>query len=179
MLIEPSPISDDRGFFIRLFDAASFAAQGMAGAVAQTSLSFNTARGTLRGLHFQAHPRPEDKLVRCGRGRIFDVAVDVRPGSPTFGQWFGTELSDGNNLQLFIPAGFAHGFQALTDEAVVLYQISTPYEAALSAGLRFDDPDVAIEWPLEPVNLSPRDQALPRLRDLSADILTSFDPSSS
>lgn len=165
-LVEPSALRDDRGHFMRLFDAELFAADGMATHLAQASLSFNTARGTLRGLHFQAHPRMEDKLVRCSRGSVFDVAVDIRPGSPTFGRWVGFELSETQALQLYIPAGFAHGFQTLTDNAEVLYQISVPYEAPLSAGLRFDDAELGIDWPLPPLNLSPRDRTLPFLAGL-------------
>jgi dTDP-4-dehydrorhamnose 3,5-epimerase len=173
-IVEPSPLRDDRGYFMRLFDAEVFAAHGMATHLAQASLSFNAARGTLRGLHFQAHPGMEDKLVRCGRGAVFDVAVDIRPGSPTFGRWIGLELSEAQGLQLYIPAGFAHGFQTLTDDAVVLYQISVPYEAPLSAGLRFDDPELGIAWPLPPLNLSPRDRMLPALKDLDRAGLTPF-----
>ena len=173
-LVEPSPLRDERGAFMRLFDAEVFAAHGMATHLAQASLSFNTTKGTLRGLHYQAHPGMEDKLVRCGRGSVFDVAVDIRPGSPTFGRWFGAELSEGEALQLYIPAGFAHGFQTLTDDAVVLYQISVPYQAPLTGGLYFDDADIGIEWPLPPLNLSPRDRTLPLLKDLDPATLTPF-----
>jgi dTDP-4-dehydrorhamnose 3,5-epimerase len=176
-LVEPSPLRDDRGHFMRLFDAEVFAAHGMTTHLAQASLSFNTARGTLRGLHFQAHPGMEDKLVRCGRGSVFDVAVDIRPGSPTFGRWVGFELSEAQALQLYIPAGFAHGFQTLTDDAVVLYQISVPYEAPLSAGVRFDDAELGIDWPLPPLNLSPRDRMLPSFKDLDRAKLMPFESS--
>ena len=173
-LVDPAPISDDRGSFTRIFDAEVFAGLAMSPHVAQASLSVNLRRGTLRGLHYQAHPEMEDKLVRCARGAIFDVAVDIRPGSPTYGHWIGFDLSEQNNRQLFIPRGFAHGFQTLSDDAVVHYQISVPYKAPLSAGLRFDDREIGIAWPLEPVAVSPRDRALPLLRDLNPAGLASF-----
>lgn len=134
--------------------------------LAQASLSFNAKRGTLRGMHFQAHPALEDKLIRCARGSIFDVIVDVRPGSPSFGRWIGYELSETNNLQLYAPQGTAHGFQTLTDESVVSYQIAQFYEADKSAGIRFDDPAIGIDWPLPAVAMSQRDLALPLLAQL-------------
>ncbi|MBA1158184.1 dTDP-4-dehydrorhamnose 3,5-epimerase [Microvirga mediterraneensis] len=173
-LIKPTPLSDERGYFVRLFDADVFVAHDLNPALAQASLSYNLQKGTLRGLHFQAHPRMEDKLVRCASGAVFDVAVDIRPGSPTFGQWYGVELSADNNYQLYIPAGFAHGFQALTSNAVVAYHISVPYDPALTAGLRFDDPDVAVDWPLPPAHLSERDRCLPRLSELGSSCLMPY-----
>ncbi|MBQ0823544.1 dTDP-4-dehydrorhamnose 3,5-epimerase [Microvirga sp. HBU67558] len=167
-LIKPAPFNDDRGYFVRLFDAEVFAAWDLNPVLAQASLSFNRHKGTLRGLHYQAHPHMEDKLVRCTSGSIFDVAVDIRLGSPTFGQWFGVELSADNNYQLYIPAGFAHGFQSLTSDATVAYHISVPYDPALTAGLHFDDPDVSVTWPLPPTHMSERDRNLPRLSELES-----------
>jgi dTDP-4-dehydrorhamnose 3,5-epimerase len=121
----------------------------------------------LRGLHFQAPPNAEIKLVSCTRGAIFDVAVDVRPGSPSYGRWVGVELAADSGSALYIPAGFAHGFQTLTDDAEVLYHISEPYRAEAARCVRWDDADLAIAWPeMEQRVISSRDRALPRLRDL-------------
>jgi dTDP-4-dehydrorhamnose 3,5-epimerase len=163
LLVEQEPARDERGYFVRTFCAREMAAHGISTYLAQASLSFNAKRGTLRGLHFQSHPAMEDKLVRCARGAIFDVIVDIRLGSPSFGSWVGYELSDTNHRQLYAPAGTAHGFQALTDDAVVSYQISQFYEADKSAGIRFDDPAIGIAWPLPPTAMSPRDLHLPLL----------------
>jgi len=133
----------------------------MSSRVVQCNLSRNLARGTLRGLHHQAAPHEEAKLVRCSRGTIFDVAVDLRPDSPTFRDWFGQELSTENGRMLFVPEGLAHGFITLTDDSEVLYQMSEPYEASAARGVRWDDPAFAIEWPLEPVMISERDRTFP------------------
>ena len=133
----------------------------------QWSVSFNAARGTQRGLHFQAPPHEEIKLVSCTRGAVFDVAVDVRAGSRSRGRWVGVELSADNGSTLYIPAGFAHGFQTLTDDAQVLYHISERYHPEASHGVRWDDPDLAIAWPqAEHRVISSRDRALPRLCEL-------------
>jgi len=131
-------------------------------------VSFNGRRGTLRGLHFQAPPHEEIKLVSCTRGAVFDVAVDVRPGSPSRGKWVGVELSADNRAAIYIPAGFAHGFQTLTDDAEVRYHISETYRPEAARGVRWDDPDLVIAWPnIEERVISSRDLALPRLRDLT------------
>jgi dTDP-4-dehydrorhamnose 3,5-epimerase len=143
--------------------------------LAQASLSFNAKRGTLRGLHFQYHPFMEDKLVRCARGAMFDVIVDIRPGSPSFGSWVGYELSDTNHRQLYAPAGTAHGFQTLTDDTIVSYQISQFYEADMGAGIRFDDPGIGILWPLPPIAMSPRDLKLPLLTQVDPARLIAFE----
>jgi dTDP-4-dehydrorhamnose 3,5-epimerase len=176
-LIRATPIGDDRGFFTRTFCAREFSDHGLNAHLAQASYSFNRRRGTLRGLHFQASPAMEDKLVRCVRGAIFDVMVDVRPGSTTFGQWFGCELSESNHLQLHSVRGFAHGFQTLTDDCAVIYHISQFYEADKSAGVRWDDPQIGVVWPMPPVELAPRDRTLPLLRDLDHTLLRNFDGS--
>lgn len=161
-VIEPVAASDERGFFARTFCAEVFAKRGLAAAMAQCSASFNTRRGTLRGLHFQAAPHGEDKLVRVTMGAIFDVIVDLREDSPTRGRWFGRTLSAENRLMLYIPQGFAHGFQTLQDNSEVFYQISTPYQPTAARGIRWNDPDLAIAWPdATGAILSERDRALP------------------
>ncbi len=166
-LIEPEKTEDERGFFSRLFCADTFLERGLCVDYPQWSVSFNKRRGTLRGLHFQAPPHEETKLVSCTRGAVFDVAVDVRPQSHSRGKWVGVELSADNRSVLYIPAGFAHGFQTLTDDAEVRYHISVRYRPEAARGVRWDDPDLAIAWPdAEQRVISSRDRALPRLRDL-------------
>ena len=166
-VIEPAAMRDERGFFMRTFCATTFRTHGLNPAIDQTSFSFNHKRHTLRGMHFQAPPLMEDKLVRVVKGAIFDVAVDIRPGSKTFGQWFGQELTEDNFLALYIPQGFAHGFLTLTDDAMVAYQIAQPYQADLAGGLNWSDPQVAIRWPHQPEVISQRDRDLPALKDLA------------
>lgn len=168
VLIEPAPHADERGRFTRLFCGETFAKAGLPVAFAQASTSFNLRRGTLRGLHYQTPPYAEGKLVRCTRGRIFDVAVDLRPGSPTYGGWLAVELAAESARQLYIPEGFAHGFQTLTDEAEIHYQITVPYRPEASRGIRWDDPALAIPWPVARPILSARDRSLPRLEALAA-----------
>jgi len=173
-LVKMHPIGDERGYFARTFCAREFASHGLNPDLAQASISYNRDKGTLRGLHFQKHPAMEDKLVRCVRGAIFDVMVDIRPGSPTYGQWYGTELSESNNLQLYGAAGFAHGFQTLSKDTIVAYHIAQFYEADKTAGVRWNDPQIAIKWPLAPVNQSPRDLALPLLEEIAPAALLAF-----
>ena len=165
-IITPEPAGDERGEFARLFCAETFAAQGLDRRLDQISYSFNRRKGTLRGLHLQRPPHGEAKLVRVTAGAIFDVIVDVRAGSPTFGRWFGLELSAADRRQLYIPIGFAHGFQTLTDAAEVAYAISTPYAPHAQDGLRWNDPALAIAWP-DPAGaiLSERDQGLSPLAE--------------
>jgi dTDP-4-dehydrorhamnose 3,5-epimerase len=172
--IELAPSGDARGYFMRTFCARELAPFGVNATLAQASQSFTREAGTLRGLHFQGHPAMEDKLVRCARGAVFDVIVDLRPGSPSFGRWMGLELSEENFAQVYVPKGFAHGFQTLRDDCVLLYQISQFYEPERTGGLRFDDPDIGVAWPLEPKNLSARDLAAPLLRDVDRDHLLPF-----
>ena len=155
--------TDPRGHFARTWCAGEFAAHGLPASFVQCNLSFNERRGTLRGLHWQADPHPEGKLVRCTRGAIFDVAIDMRPGSPTLHRWIGYDLSAENGRSLFIPGGFAHGFQTLTDGAEVFYQMTETYHPGLSRGARWDDPAFAIAWPLENPILSERDAGYPLL----------------
>ena len=163
-LIEPEPHADERGCFARTWCHDEFAAAGLSAAWVQCNASHNRLAGTLRGLHYQAEPRPEVKLVRCTRGAAFDVIADVRPGSPTYGCWFAAELTAENRRALYVPAGFAHGFQTLCDDTELFYQMSERYDPALARGVRWDDPGLAIRWPDAAVRIiSPRDEALPRL----------------
>lgn len=146
-VIELELLGDERGWFARTFDAEEFAARGMNPAVAQCNASFNARRGTLRGLHYQAAPHGESKLVRCVRGAIFDVAVDLREDSPAYRSWHGVELSADNGRAFYIPDGMAHGFQTLVDDCEVIYQMGERYEADAARGVRWDDPAFAIGWP--------------------------------
>jgi dTDP-4-dehydrorhamnose 3,5-epimerase len=161
--IDMARIEDERGFFARSYCAEEFAAHGLPADMPECSVSFNARRGTLRGMHFQSAPHTEDKLVRCTAGGIFDVIVDLRADSATQRRWFGTELTSENRRSLFIPKGFAHGFITLCDATEVLYMISVPYAAGFERGIRWNDPALAIEWPIDPVAISARDAAYPLL----------------
>jgi dTDP-4-dehydrorhamnose 3,5-epimerase len=160
-LIEPEPIADERGFFARTFCREEFAANGLNPDLVQANVSWNHRKGTLRGMHYQDAPHQEAKLVRCTRGAIFDVALDLRPDSPTYLAWFGAELSDGNRHLLYVPEGCAHGFLTLTDATEVAYQMSAPYAAAAARGVRWDDPAFGIRWPGEVVVINERDRSYP------------------
>jgi len=160
-VVETEPVDDDRGSFARTFCGAEFAAAGLALKVAQANLSRNRRRGTLRGMHYQAEPKPEPKLVGCLRGSIFDVAVDLRPDSPTYCGWTGVELTESNGRALFIPPGCAHGFLTLTDDTLVSYLMGAFYDPALARGVRWDDPAFGIDWPDRPTVISARDAAYP------------------
>lgn len=165
--LQSEPVFDERGFFARTFDRDLLASVGAPLDVAQMSLSQNRMLGTLRGLHWQAAPGREAKLVRVVRGRIFDVAVDLRPQSPTFGAWVGFELSADNGKAVYIPERFAHGFMTLEDDTQVLYQMNEPYQPELARILRWDDPELGIEWPLAPRCISTKDgRCDTRLADL-------------
>ena len=161
VVIEPEPLTDERGFFARTFSRDEFITAGLDGDVSQCSISFNAARGTLRGLHYQAEPYAEAKLVRCTQGAIYDVIVDLRPKSPTFCEWVAVELSATNRLELFVPKGFAHGFQTISAASEVYYQISVPYEAGAARGVRWNDARFAIVWPPAERIISARDKAFP------------------
>lgn len=165
-LVEMSPHRDERGFFARSWCVREFAEAGLDNNLVQCNVSFNTQRGILRGMHFQKRPHEESKLVRCTRGRIFDVAVDIRPDSPTFGHWHGLELSADNHRALYIPGGFAHGFQTLEDNCEVFYQMGEFYHPECQGGLLWSDESVGIQWPLPDPLLSPRDQMHPKLPQL-------------
>jgi dTDP-4-dehydrorhamnose 3,5-epimerase len=162
-LIEPDLLSDERGWFARSFDAAEFAERGLNPAVAECNMSFNHRRGTLRGMHYQAEPHGESKLVRCVRGAVFDVAVDLRADSPTYRRWHGVELSAENRLAVYIPAGLAHGFQTLSEDSELHYVMGDPYVPEAARGVRWDDPAFAIQWPPceGPRTISARDAAYP------------------
>ena len=158
-VIELEPNRDDRGFFARSFCAEEFLARGLNPNVAQCNISWNPARSTMRGMHYQVAPAQEAKLVRCTAGAIFDVIVDLRPGSPTQLQWIGVELTAGNHRMLFVPEGFAHGFLTLEDSTEVCYQMSEFHVADTARGFRWDDPRFGIRWPLEPAVISERDRS--------------------
>jgi len=162
-LIDVEARHDERGLFARTYCDEEFAAHGVAARFRQCSVSYNARRGTLRGMHFQREPHAEDKLVRCAAGAVFDVIVDLRPGSATYRRWVGAELGAADRRALLVPRGCAHGFLTLTDGAEVFYMISTPYVAEFSDGFRWDDPAVGIDWPFPPAIVSARDAALPRL----------------
>ena len=161
--IETTPYGDERGRLTRIFCTNAFAAIRLNLHFMQVNHSVTATRGTIRGMHFQNGPAAEAKLIRCLRGSVFDVAVDVRSESPTFGQWHAVELSEQNERQVFIPEGFAHGFQTLTDDVQLLYQHTAPYSREHEAGFRFDDPTLKISWPLAVTVLSDRDTNLPLL----------------
>jgi len=162
-VVELEPTEDERGFFARSFCQNEFRARGLDPVVAQCNVSLNRSRGTLRGLHYQAPPHEESKLVRCTRGAIWDVIVDLREGLPTRWKSFSTELTADNRRALYVPRGFAHGFQTLADDSEVLYQISEFYHPESSRGLRWDDPALGIRWPLPEPVVSARDRAYPLL----------------
>lgn len=161
-LVEPEPIGDARGRFARIFDAELFAARGLDARVAQCNTSFNSRAGTLRGMHYQADPHGEAKLIRVMRGAIHDVIIDLRVGEPTFRRSFGVELDAETGRGLYVPVGFAHGFQTLADDTEVLYSMSYHYVPEAARGVRYDDPAFAIDWPNPPAGgriVSERDLA--------------------
>jgi len=163
-LIEPEPHRDGRGLFARTWSVAEFRERGLATEFDHCATSFNERPDTLRGLHYQAGDEPEIKLVRCTRGKIFDVIVDLRPSSPTFRRWFGVELDQDNRRMIYAPAGFAHGFQSLEPASEVFYQIAASFRPDLQRGLRWNDPTLAIAWPPARARIiSARDLALPLL----------------
>ncbi|MDR7308884.1 dTDP-4-dehydrorhamnose 3,5-epimerase [Rhodoferax saidenbachensis] len=166
LCLERQVLGDARGFLTRLFCAEELADAGWTGAVAQVNHTYTAQRGVVRGLHFQHPPHAETKLVTCIRGAVWDVAVDVRAGSPTFLQWHAVELSAQNHRSLLIPQGFAHGFQTLTEDCEMVYLHSAPYVAQAEAGLSAQDPRLAIVWPLPIAELSPRDAQHPLLNAL-------------
>jgi dTDP-4-dehydrorhamnose 3,5-epimerase len=160
-LIVPEPVQDSRGFFERIYCEREFATHGIQDVFVQHSRSFSALRGTLRGMHFQKHPHAEAKVVSCANGAIHDVIVDLRPASETFRHWQEFELSAANRHQLYVPAGFAHGFQTLEDNSEINYLISNFYDSSASAGVRYDDPALGIDWPLPITVISDRDRNWP------------------
>ncbi|MEW5802912.1 MAG: dTDP-4-dehydrorhamnose 3,5-epimerase [bacterium] len=159
--IEVEPIYDERGFFGRYWCRKEFEKQGIDFTIVQCNISYNKKKGTLRGMHYQAAPHEEAKLVSCIRGAIYDVMIDLRPDSPTYGQWHAGELCAENHKMFYIPKGFAHGFQALEDKTEIFYQMSEFYYPECAYGVRWDDPIFGIEWPLKNVTLSDRDKSYP------------------
>jgi dTDP-4-dehydrorhamnose 3,5-epimerase len=164
-VLELEEIEDERGWFVRTFDAEEFRARGLNHDIVQCNASFNLRAGTLRGMHYQAAPHGESKLVRCVRGAIFDVAVDLRRDSPTYRDWHGVQLSADNRLAFYISAGLGHGFQTLTDDTEVLYQMGNPYVPEAGRGVRWDDPAFGIEWPVveSERTISAKDSSYPDL----------------
>lgn len=161
IVVEPRVFRDDRGFFLEPYHAPRYKAGGVTVDFVQDNHSFST-QGVLRGLHFQKSPG-QAKLIRCARGRIWDVAVDIRPGSETFGKWWGLELDSESHRQLFIPAGFAHGFCVLSPEAEVMYKCSSVYDPVTEAGIAWNDPQVGVQWPVKDPVVSQRDIDAPTL----------------
>ena len=160
-VIDLEPKVDERGLFARAWCEEELGAQGLDARVAQCNLSCNHRRGTVRGLHYQAPPHAEVKLVRCTRGAVYDVIADLRPESRTYLHWIGVELSADNRRAIYVPEGFAHGYQTLTDVAETYYQVSVPYAPSAERGVRWDDPALAIDWPLPDPILSEKDAAWP------------------
>ena len=168
VLLEATAHGDDRGFLVESFREEAWAEHGVIGPFVQENHSRSSA-GILRGLHFQTSPG-QAKLVRCVRGAIWDVAVDLRPDSPTYKQWEGVELSDENHRQVFIPVGFGHGFCVLSDVADVAYKLTSVYDPATEAGIKWDDPDVGVDWPIADPKLSERDMNAPALSEIEGDL---------
>ena len=160
-LLEPEPVVDQRGSFARVFCRDRFSEHGLADEFAQNSISENLKRGTLRGMHYQVEPAAEVKLVQCFRGALFDVIIDLRPDSETYCQWYGVELSAGNRCLLYVPKGFAHGFQTLVDDTAIYYMISAAYAPKYARGVRWNDPAFGIKWPLSEPVISEKDKLLP------------------
>ena len=163
-VIEPERIEDERGFFARTFCHREFEDHDLKPNLLQCSVSFNRKRGTLRGMHFQVAPHAETKLVRCTRGAIYDVVLDLRPQSATFRRWVAVELSAENGLMLYIPEGLAHGFQTLADNAEVFYQMTDYYAPEFTRGVCWNDPAFAIKWPMPPEVISDKDREHPRFK---------------
>lgn len=170
VIVTPDRFGDARGFFSESWNRKAMEAAGIDIDFVQDNHSFSSKQGTVRGLHFQAPPHAQAKLVRCGRGRLFDVAVDIRKGAPTYGRWVGTELSFENGRQLLIPAGFLHGFATLEDDTEVIYKCSDSYAPECDGAVRFDDPQIGIDWGIDPeaAVLSDKDAKAPLLRDFDS-----------
>jgi dTDP-4-dehydrorhamnose 3,5-epimerase len=162
-VVELERLEDERGFFARSFCQDEFEKAGLRTAITQCNVSWNRTRGTLRGLHFQAAPHEEAKLVRCTRGAVWDVVVDLHEGSATRWRWYAVELTADNRRAVYVPEGFAHGFQTLADDTEVLYQMSEFYHPSLARGVRWDDPRLGIRWPVPAPILSQRDRSYPPL----------------
>lgn len=168
VVLEPKVFRDDRGFFLETYNEALFRTLGIDAHFVQDNHAYSTRPGVLRGLHFQLPPHAQAKLVWVIRGRVLDVAVDLRVGSPTFGKHFAVELSAENMLRFFVPRGFAHAYVTLTPDTEFLYKVDGPYAPAADAGIIWNDPDLGIAWPVAEPQLSPKDAALPRLKDFKS-----------
>ena len=167
VLLTPRKHADARGFFVETYNQRDFATSGIANTFVQDNQSLSRQRGTIRGLHFQLAPEPQAKLVRVLAGSVFDVAVDLRRGSASYGRWCGVELTAEGGEQLFIPVGFGHAFCTLEPDSVVAYKVDGFYNKGAEGGVRWDDPDIAIRWPIDEILVSDKDAALPFLRDLA------------
>lgn len=165
-IVEISPLDDDRGFFARTFDADAFDLAGLVSSFPQHSIAQNILAGTIRGLHYQSAPHMETKIVRCTKGALFDVAVDIRRDSPTYGRFAAARLDDRNARALYVPAGCAHGYQTLEPDTWAAYAISVPHAPDFARGIRYDDPSLAIPWPLPVATISERDRQWPYLAPL-------------
>lgn len=167
-IIEPQVCGDERGWFCEVYSKGKFADSGLDIDFIQDNHSFSAKKGTLRGLHFQNNPKAQTKLVRCTRGSILDVAVDIRKGSPTYLKWVAVELSEQNKKQLLVPKGFAHGFLTLSDDVEVQYKVDECYYPALDRSIRFDDPEIGVSWKIDKPILSEKDKNAPLLKDSDA-----------
>ena len=161
VIIELKKIHDDRGFFARTWCEKELAKQGISSRLVQANVSFNRLKGTLRGLHLQISPYQEAKFVRCVRGAIYDVIIDLRPSSPSYRQWVAVELTGSNHRMIYVPEGFAHGFQSLEDDTEVQYGVSAAYAPQAERGMRYDDPAFSISWPLAVTSISGKDRSWP------------------
>ncbi len=173
IVIEPDVFGDSRGWFIETWSQSRYAEAGTGKTYVQDNVSFS-GRGILRGLHFQ-NPKAQDKLVQVLSGEVFDAAVDIRVGSPTFGRWVGQRLSAENHKQMYIPAGFAHGFCVLSETAIFSYKCTDYYSPSTGMGIIWNDPDIGIDWPIDEPILSQKDSALPRLKDIPAEKLPQYE----
>ena len=170
ILVEPLPFRDSRGVFMELYKYSDFAEAGIKEYFLQDNYS-RSVKNVLRGLHYQKHPGAQGKLIRCLKGSIFDVTVDIRNGSPTYGRWVGVELSENNNLMLYIPPTFAHGFVVMSDFAEVMYKCTEEYDPEYERGIIWNDPDINIKWPVHNPVLSEKDRGLPMLKDADNNFL--------
>lgn len=165
VIIEPQVFGDNRGWFMETYSSTKLATNGIDTVFVQDNHSYSAKKGTLRGLHFQLSPKAQTKLVRCTKGVIIDVAVDLRKASPTYKKWFAIELSEENKKQLYIPKGFAHGFLTLTDDVEIQYKCDDYYDPTCDRSIRFDDPDIGVDWGIEQPILSQKDLSAPFLKD--------------